>query len=254
MPKSAGVSTGKKTTVTARKKTGRPRREGPPQSSAKKKSKPNLKQQIINIFAAEFKDYYGTRYVPSETDSKNVHFNVVPIAEEDDVEGFLSSWKDAVHEAFRTNIVWSDLDTDEAGRPTLSGVINRYNDLKMLASGDDGTRLFYTAYARYRQIWGTDSLAAYRSAAKVLHSRGYRLAEVDARLLRRLKRRYSNRELGLELCPEEDRLRFSRVEIEAELDGNPELVEKLFRRSRGSDMPIRKRLINEYQCVQGAAS
>lgn len=252
MPKSSGVSTGKKTTVTAKKKTGRPRREWPPQPSAKK-SKPNLKQQIINIFAAEFKDYYGTRYVPSETDSKNVHFNVVPIAEEDDVEGFLSSWKDAVHEAFRTNIVWSDLDTDEAGRPTLSGVINRYNDLKMLASGDDGARLFYTAYARYRQIWGTDSLAAYRSAAKVLHSRGYRLAEVDARLLRRLKRRYSNRELGLELCPEEDRLRFSRVEIEAELDGNPELVEKLFRRSRGSDMPIRKRLINEYQCVQGAA-
>lgn len=248
MPKSVGVSTDRKTKVTSNKKktkTWRPQKKsGSPQSSSV-----SLKQKLINAFAQEWKKYYGTRYIPSETDSKNVHFNVVPTVEDDG--DFLSTWRETVREALKTNIIWTDGDTDEAGRPTLSGFINRFNDIKMLSSDDEGARFFYTAYSKYRQIWGTDSLAAYRSAAKVIHHKGYRLAQIDAGLLARLKRHYSNRELGLDQCPEEDRRRDSVTEVEAELDGNPDLVEYLFRRSRGSALPIRRRLIAAYMERQG---
>lgn len=247
MPKSVGVSTDRKTKVTSKKttKTRRPQKKsGSPQSSSV-----SLKQKLVSAFAQEWKEYYGTRYIPSETDSKNVHFNVVPTVEDDD--DFLSTWRETVREALKANIIWTDTDTDEAGRPTLSGFINRFNDIKMLSSDDEGARLFYATYSKYRQIWGTDSLAAYRSAAKVLHHRGYRLSQIDSGLLARLKRRYSDRELGLDCCPDEDRARNSVIEVEAELDGNPELVESLFKRSRGSNLPIRRRLIAEYMQRQG---
>jgi hypothetical protein len=242
MPRSAGLSESRTKVTSKKSTTRRPQYERSPKSPSGGRS---LKQSIIEVFCQEWKEYYGTGYLPSETDSKNVHFNVVPVAEDDPKE-FLSSWREVVGEALRSSIIWCSGDTDEAGRPTLSGVINRYNDLKMLSSDDEGARMFYTAYSKYRQIWGTDNLAAYRSAAKLIHSRGYRLSEIDSGLLRRLKRHYCDRELGLDQCPEEDRERSSPAEVEAELNNNPQLVEELFRRSKGSRLPVRRRLMAAY--------
>lgn len=250
MPKSAGLSNGVRSKSKS-KSNNKPKKKRRPRSRRSSKSSLNngVKEQLLRVFSEEWEDYYGVRYIPSESDSKNLHFNVVPLVE-DDADEFLVSWRETIRQAFETDIIWTDGDTDDAGRPTLNGVVNRYNDIQMIASGDEATRVFYMACAKYRQIWGVDSLAAYRSAAKVLHHRGHRLSDVDARLLGRLKRHYSDRELGLDLCPEEDRRRSTRTEIEAELDDNPDLKERLFRRSRGSDLPIRRRLVAEYQTQQ----
>jgi hypothetical protein len=51
------------------------------------------------------------------------------------------------------------------------------------------------------------------------------------------------------MCPEEDRLRFTDKEIEAEIDGNQKLFEFLVGRSSGEGA-LRRRLIEAYKIAQ----
>jgi len=243
MPRSRSISIGSH----GRDYSRRPKKKRPPtKSSDKTSSAISLKTRLIRIFSDEWEKKYGTKYIPSETDGKSVYYNVAQLIEDEDEQEFLSSWRELIRNALNANMVWEDGEADEAGRPTLFGIVNRYNDIKLLSSGGEDARIFYSTYTHYRRIWGCDSFAAYRSAAQAIHRAGYRLAVIDPSLLKKLKARFSNRELGLQFCPVEDRLRFSNDEIRAEIDGNPELMRKLFFRSRGIDAPVGARLVAEY--------
>lgn len=250
MPQGIGVRDAKQQTFQPKKQSRRPE-AGPPQFTPKTTSAQDVKQELTRIFAEEWKNYYGTSYLPTAEDGKTLHFNVVPLVDTNGgYQDFLAEWRQAIHESLRVNMVWDSGDTDEAGRPTIAGVVNNYNDIRLLSSGEDGSRLFHSAYNKYRQIWGVDKMAAYRSAAKAIHVQGYRLSEIDPRLLKALKMRYSNRDLGLEHCPNEDSLRFTDREVEAEVDGNPELFQRLIRMSRSNTGTIRRRVIEAYKSAQ----
>lgn len=249
MPRSTGVSSPGNSTSRQR----RPKTDGPPRApsgKSVKRTEMSVKQDLIRIFTEEWKEYYGTSYLPSDGDGKTVYYNVVPLVDTNGgYESFLEEWRSSVQCALQSDMAWGDGDTDDAGRLTIVGFVNNYNDIRLSSSGDEGAVVFRAAYSKYRQIWGIDSMAAYRSAAKVIHAHGYRLSSIDPRLLKSLKSRYSNRDLGLDLCPEEDRLRFTDREIEAEIDGNQRLFEFLVGRSTGEGA-LRRRIIEAYKVAQ----
>jgi hypothetical protein len=249
VPRSVGVSSSGNSPQRRR----RPKQDGSPSPTSigsAKRSDQSVKLDLIRVFAEEWKNYYGTSYIPSDLDGKAVYYNVVPLVDTNGgYEDFLEEWTASIRYALESDITWGNEDTDEAGRLTISGFVNNYNDIRLSFASDEGAMMFRAAYNKYRQIWGIDKMAAYRSATKVIHSEGYRLSSIDPRLLKSLKSRYSNRDLGLDMCPEEDRLRFTDKEIEAEIDGNQKLFEFLVGRSSGEGA-LRRRLIEAYKIAQ----
>lgn len=250
MPRSGSVRfSGSNSTANTSKR--RPNRSPKSSGGGKRKSSVSpairMKEDLVRAFVEEWGDYYKDVYVPSDLDSKAVYYNVVPYIEDGTCDKFLKKWRETIRLSFKLNYMWGEEDVDEAGRVTLSGFVNNYNDIRMLSQGGSGARRFHQAYLHYRRLWGTDVLGAYRSAARQLHSEGLRLAEIDMDMLKRLKRYFSNRDLGLHMCPPEDGRRTTDDEIMAEVDGNPQLMETLLRRSVGSKLPIRQRLIQTYR-------
>jgi len=188
-------------------------------------------------------------YVASESDSKAVYFNLLPAANGDDNDGFLERWKQVIAAGLEATNIWGEDEVDALGRPTLSTVVNHFNELCLLTEDDEGARALFTALSAYRDIWGGGGLARWQAAAKSIHHSGYRLSQVRPQMLRKLKRTYCDAELGLEDCPEEDRIRETDEEIEAELSGNEDLREQLMEEVVGQDdgTPLRRRLIEAFR-------
>jgi len=240
-PRSMGISNG-----TFKK----PGKKPAPRKYNHTQNGPTLRSLTLQKFSEIYRKHFNAPYIPTEEDSKLLHYNLISLITNPDT--FLDEWEKVVDIALSNSSLWDDDEKDALGRPTIVQVINRYNELRLLISQNPGNQALYEAMIYFRDVWGGDAEARLVAAIKQIHSQGYRIAEIDEDMLAKLKKKYSNADLGLHRCPSEDRVRETDEEIEAELAGNYELREELYDEALGEDedIPLRRRVIELYKLRQ----